>query len=142
MPSYNRVILMGNLTRDPELQHTPNGTPVCEFSVAVNRTWTDKSTGQKREEVGFFECVAWGRTGEVVAEHLRKGRPVFVDGRLVQDRWEDKETGKARSKVKINVERVQFLGSKDGQAEARQPRQHPEDVGFDAGGSVEEDIPF
>ena len=115
MQSFNQVILMGNLTRDPELRYTPKGSAVCEFGLAVNRQWKGED-GAKKEDVSFFDVVAWGRTGEVAAEYLRKGRPVFIAGRLQQERWDDKTTGQKRSKVKIVAERIQFLGAKGEQA--------------------------
>lgn len=120
MPSYCKVIIMGNLTRDPELRYTPGGAAVCEFAVAVNRKWSDKQ-GQPKEEVGFFDCTAWAKTAEVIAEHLKKGNPIFVEGRLMQDRWQDKESGQNRSKIKITVERFQFIGSKAGNGDSSAP---------------------
>lgn len=110
MPSFNRVILLGNLTRDPELRYIPNGTAVCDFGLAINRTWKDKD-GNSKDEVSFLDCTAWARTAEVMAEHLRKGRPVFIEGYLKQDRWQD-QSGGNRSKIKVIVERFQFVGGK------------------------------
>lgn len=107
MASFNRVILIGNLTRDPELKHIPSGTAVCEFSLAVNDKV--KRNNEWVDEVSFFDCVTWGRTAEVVCEHLSKGSGLMIEGRLKQQRWEDKDSGAARSKVKINVERMQFM---------------------------------
>lgn len=116
MANYNKVQLIGNLTRDPELRYTPQGSAVCEFAIAINRKWKNKQTGQMQEEVDFFDITAWGKTGEVAAEYLKKGRPVFIEGRLKQDRWETPE-GKKMSKVKVTAENIQFLGSKpDGAA--------------------------
>jgi len=111
MPSFNQVILIGNLTRDPELKYIPSGTALCEFSVAVNRTWKDKD-GNSKDEVGFFDCIAWARTAEVICEHMKKGRPIMVIGYLKQERWQDQASGQNRSKVKINVERFQFIGGR------------------------------
>src|SRR3972149_3171592 len=102
MPSYNQVILLGNLTRDPELRYIPSGAAVCEFGIAVNRRWKDKN-GNDKDEVGFFDCTAWARTAEVICEHLKKGNPIFIVGRLTQDRWQDQSSGASRSKVKIVV---------------------------------------
>ena len=112
MASLNKVLLIGNLTRDPELRYTPQGAAVCEFSIAMNRTFTSK-TGEKKEEVTFIDIVAWARTAEICGEYLKKGRPVFVEGRLQQDRWEQPD-GQKRSRVKVTAERVQFLGSPAG----------------------------
>lgn len=111
MPNLNKVMLMGNLTRDPEVKYTPKGTAVCGLSLAINRSWNDDK-GNKMEEVTFVEVELWGRTAEVAGEYLRKGRPVFVEGRLKLDTWEDKETGKQRSKIKVVGEHIEFIGAK------------------------------
>lgn len=113
MGTVNRVILIGNLTRDPELRYTPGGTPVCQFALALNRVWTSKE-GEKKEEVSFIDVTVWGRQAETSKEFLSKGRSVFVEGRLTQDRWDDKNTGQKRSKVFVTAERVQFLGGPRG----------------------------
>lgn len=110
MSSFNKVIMMGNLTRDPELKYLPSGMAVCELAIAVNRSWTPKG-GEKKEEVSFFDCVAWGKTGEVIAEHMKKGRPILFEGSLRQERWET-ATGEKRSRVKINIDRFSFVGGK------------------------------
>lgn len=115
MASLNKVFMIGNLTRDPELRYTPAGTAVCEFGVALNRTWTTKE-GEKREEVTFMDVTAWARQAETCKEFLHKGSPVFVEGYLKQDRWDDKNTGQKRSKVTVTAERVQFLGGGRGAA--------------------------
>ena len=135
MVNLNRVLLIGNLTRDPELRYTPSGAAACEFALAVNRNWTDKKTGEKKEEVAFIDIVAWGRTAELCAEYLKKGRSTFVEGRLQQDRWEDQKTGQKRSKIRVNAERVQFLGGRPTEA-APAPQEISGQV------SPEEDIPF
>jgi single-strand DNA-binding protein len=111
MASYNRVIVVGNLTRDPELQYTGGGQAVCKFSIACNERYTDKS-GQKVEKVHFFDVTAWAKTAELVSQYLKKGRSALVEGKLAQDRWDDKDSGAKRSKVYIVAERVQFLGGK------------------------------
>jgi single-strand DNA-binding protein len=113
MASYNKVILLGNLTRDPELRVTPRGTPICQFGLAVNRQYKDES-GQLREEVNFLDIEAWGKQGEVISKYLTKGRPLFMEGRLKYDQWEDKTTGQKRSKIKIVLENFQFVGSREG----------------------------
>lgn len=110
MVSFNQVVLAGNLTRDPELKYLPSGTAVCEFALAINRKWKGQN-GEQKEEVSFLDCQAWGRTAEVIAEHVKKGNPLLVSGYLKQERWED-QSGNHRSKVKVNVERMQFLGQK------------------------------
>ena len=113
MASVNKVLLIGNLTRDPELRYTPGGAAVGDFSIALNRSYTNKQTNQKVEEVSYIEVTAWGKTAELCAEYLKKGRQVHIEGRLQQERWE--KDGQKRSKVKVIAERVTFLGSKDGQ---------------------------
>jgi single-strand DNA-binding protein len=113
MASFNKVILAGNLTRDPELRYTPKGTAVCRFTLAVSRTWTGED-GQKKEEVSFIDVDAWGRQGEVVAQYMKKGRPFLVEGRLKQDTWEDKNTKQKMSKLKVVLESFSFIDSKPG----------------------------
>jgi len=110
MVSFNHVVLAGNLTRDPELKYLPSGTAVCEFALAINRKWKGQN-GEQKEEVSFLDCQAWGRTAEVIAEHVKKGNPLLVSGYLKQERWDD-QSGNHRSRVKVNVERMQFLGQK------------------------------
>ena len=112
MASLNRVLLIGNLTRDPELRYTPGGAAVCEFAIAINRNYTSK-TGEKKDEVTFIDIVAWARQAEICAEYLKKGRPVFVEGRLTQDRWEQPD-GQKRSRIRVTADRVQFLGGPGG----------------------------
>lgn len=116
MSDLNSVVLVGRLVRDPELKYTPQGAPVCEFTLASNRRFTKKD-GEKVEEVAFVDVVAWNRLAEISAEYLKKGRMVVVSGQLIQDRWEDKETGQKRSKLRVQAQTVQFLGggSKDGE---------------------------
>ena len=108
---FNKVILMGNLTRDPETRQTPNGQSVTNFSLAVNRTWRGQD-GSTQEQVSFIDCVAWGKTGEVIAQYMQKGRPILVDGRLDQRSWE--QDGNKRSKVEVIVENFNFVGGGDG----------------------------
>jgi single-strand DNA-binding protein len=109
MASFNKVILLGNLTRDPELRYTPQGSAVCEFALALNYVYTNKQTGQKVEEVSFIDIVAWGKTGEICAEYLKKGRQVMIEGRLKQDTWEDKNTKQKQSKLKVVLESFSFI---------------------------------
>lgn len=110
---FNKVILMGNLTRDPEVRTTPSGQSVANFSLAVNRTWKGQD-GQMQDSVSYIDCVAWGKAGEIIAQYLSKGRPVLVSGRLDQRSWEDKETGGKRSKVEVVVEDFNFVDSGGG----------------------------
>ena len=114
MASFNKVILVGNLTRDPEVRYIPSGTAVCDISLAVNSQWTDRKTNERKEEVTFVEVTLWGRTAEIAGEYLAKGRPVLIEGRLSLDSWEDKETGQKRSKLKVIADGMQLLGSRDG----------------------------
>jgi single-strand DNA-binding protein len=111
--SYNKVILLGNCTRDPEVKYTPNGTAVAELGLAVNRVYTTDG-GEKREEVTFVDVTMWGRQAEVAGEYLKKGRPVFIEGRLQLDSWDDKQTGQKRSKLRVVCENFQLLGSREG----------------------------
>jgi single-strand DNA-binding protein len=109
MASFNKVILMGNLTRDPELRYTPKGTAIAKIGLAVNRVWTTE-TGEKKEEVTFVDVDVFGRTAENVGQYMRKGSPILVDGRLRLDQWDDKQTGQKRTKLGVVAETVQFLG--------------------------------
>ena len=109
MASLNKVLMMGNLTRDPELRHTPAGTAVCSFDVASNRSYTGKD-GEKQEEVCYITVIVWAKAAENCAQYLKKGRQVLVEGRLQFRSWEDKETKAKRSKHEIVADRVQFLG--------------------------------
>ena len=113
MASFNRVIVMGNLTRDPQLKYLPSNTPVVEFGLATNRKWKD-SNGQDREDVCFVECAAFGKQAEVINQYCQKGRPLLVEGRLKYDQWEDKQSGGKRSKLSVVVENFQLLGDKAG----------------------------
>lgn len=111
--SFNQVILMGNLTRDPEVRQTPSGTSVTSFGLALNRSYKG-SNGDWKEATDFIEIIAWGPLGERVAQYLSKGRPCLVNGRLQSSSWEDKETGKKRSKVEVVAQDVTFLGGPGG----------------------------
>jgi single-strand DNA-binding protein len=113
MANLNKVMLIGNLTRDPELRHTPKGTAVSEISMAINRVWNNDQ-GQKQEETTFVEVTLWGRQAELAQQYLVKGRPVYIEGRLQLDSWDDKETGKKRSKLRVIGENMQFLSSGTG----------------------------
>lgn len=126
MASLNKVILIGNLTRDPDLRYTPRGAAVCDLSIAVNRKWKDEQTGEAKEEVTYVEITVWGKQGENVGKYLRKGSAACFEGRLQMESWEDKATGQKRSKLKVVAEGVQFLGAPAGQGQGQQsaaPRQ-------------------
>ena len=111
MPSFNQVILVGNLTRDVELRYTPKGMAIAKLNVAINRTWRNEA-GETKEEVTFVEVDAFGRTAENIGQYLSKGRPVLVEGRLKLDQWDDKTTGAKRQKLGVICETCQFLGTK------------------------------
>ncbi|MHC4481582.1 MAG: single-stranded DNA-binding protein [Planctomycetota bacterium] len=152
MANYNKVLLMGNLTRDPELRYTPSGTPVCEFGLATNRTYTTRD-GQQREETCFVDVTMWGRRGVVISEYFTKGRPIFVEGRLRYDSWESAEG--RRSKLSVVAENFEFVGGRggapaegagEGQRRSRgrpartEPEQEePAEEGFDV---ADDEIPF
>jgi single-strand DNA-binding protein len=111
MASFNKVILLGNLTRDPEVRYTPKGSAVCDLGIAVNRAYTTDS-GERREEVTFVDVVLWARLAEIAGEYLKKGRPVFIEGRLQMDTWDDKQTGQKRTKLRVVGESMQLLGGR------------------------------
>lgn len=149
MASFNKVILVGNLTRDPELRYTPKGTAVAKIGMAVNRAWTSES-GEKKEEVTFVDVDMFGRTAENVAQYMRKGSPLLIEGRLRLDQWDDKQTGQKRSKLGVVAEVVQFLGSPRGAdgppaasrpAPAAAPAAPPAEPA-DAEPPPEDDVPF
>jgi single-strand DNA-binding protein len=137
MASFNKVLLMGNLTRDPQLKYLPSQTAVAEFGVACNRKFKS-AQGEDREEVTFVDCSAFGKTGELINQYFTKGKPIFIEGRLKYDQWEDKQGGGKRSKMSVIVENFQFIGGRDGgggggqsydqgggEGEARPPRPAP-----------------
>ncbi|MBA3881196.1 MAG: single-stranded DNA-binding protein [Chthoniobacterales bacterium] len=113
MASFNKVILLGNLTRDPEVRYTPKGSAVCDLGLAVNRQYS-LDNGEKREEVTYVDVVLWARLAEIAGEYLKKGRPVFIEGRLQLDTWDDKQSGQKRSKLRVVGETMQLLGSRPG----------------------------
>jgi single-strand DNA-binding protein len=148
--NINRVVLTGNLTRDPELRSLPSGTSVCNLRVACNTRRKDAS-GEWVDKPNYFDVTVWGAQGENCAQYLSKGRPVAVDGRLEWREWEEKETGKKRQSVDIIADSVQFLGSRDGGDNGGSGRFTPQsDVPADtadfepapAGGGSDDDIPF
>jgi single-strand DNA-binding protein len=127
MASFNKVILLGNLTRDPEVRYTPKGSAVCDIGLAVNRVYTMEG-GEKREEVTFVDVVLWARLAEIAGEYLKKGRPVFIEGRLQMDTWDDKQSGQKRTKLRVVGESMQLLGGRpaatetsEGERAARSP---------------------
>ena len=112
MASLNKVLLMGNLTRNPEIRYTPSGSAVCEFGIAVNRRFV-QANGAEKDETCFIDIVVWGKQAESTSRYLQKGSSVFIEGRLVYDQWEEKETQKKRSRLRVNAERVQFLDRRE-----------------------------
>ena len=154
MASYNKVILLGNLTRDPELRYTPKGTASARLGMAVNRSYKTE-TGETREEVTFVDIDAWGKQAELIAQYLRKGNPLFVEGRLKLDQWDDKTSGQKRSAIRVVMENFQFVG---GRAEGRPTGGPPSsgqsasaspaapaaggDSGHDGPPPEEDDVPF
>lgn len=143
MASYNKVLLMGNLTRDVELKYTPSNQAVANIGIAVNRRYRTKE-GEDRDETTFVDCEAWGRTAEVMNQYLQKGRPVFVEGRLKLDQWQDKD-GNNRSKLRVVVENFQFIDSRGGGSGEAPPRgaaTAPVTSGAPHQPIDEDDIPF
>ena len=151
MANFNKVILAGNMTRDPELRYTPKGSAVAEFGLAINRKWKSE-TGEAKEEVTFVDIVAYGRTGEVIAQYLKKGRPIMIEGRLKLDQWDDKATGAKRSKMRVVCESFEFLdsgnrGAEGGEAGAPRSRPTPTPAASstpapDGPPPEEDDVPF
>jgi single-strand DNA-binding protein len=115
MASYNKVILMANFTRDPELRFLPSNTAICEFGLAVNDRYQNKQTQQWEDRPNFVDCTAFGKTAENIAKFFTKGRPIFIEGKLRFEQWEDKQSGQKRSKLKVVVDTWQFVDSDKGQ---------------------------
>jgi single-strand DNA-binding protein len=149
MASFNKVILLGNLTRDPEVRYTPKGSAVCDLGIAVNRSYTLDS-GEKREEVTFVDVVLWSRLAEIAGEYLKKGRPIFIEGRLQLDTWDDKQSGQKRSKLRVIGETMQLLGGRPPGAgggaaeggEARSGKTSPPPKPTAGGEPDDDEIPF
>ena len=120
MANLNKVMIIGNLTADPDVRTTPRGNSVTELRLAVNRMSSGPNDGERREETTYLDVTCWGRTAEIAAQYLSKGRPVVIEGRLQQDTWEDKQTGQRRSKIRIVAENMQLLGSRDGGGASQQ----------------------
>ncbi len=150
MASFNKVILVGNLTRDPELRYTPKGTAIAKIGLAVNRTWKNEA-GETKEEVTFVDVDIFGRTAENVGQYMRKGSPILIEGRLRLDTWDDKQTNQKRSKLGVVAETVQFLssnrgGTEGGPAPERSTRpaaaKPPAEPDVDGPPPEEDDVPF
>ncbi len=161
MNGFNKVILAGNLTRDPELRYTPSGTAIAKFGLAVNRKWKDSQTNEMKEEVTFVDIDAFGRQAETIGQYLKKGRPILIEGRLKLDQWDDKQTQQKRSRLGVVLESFNFLdsGTREGgdfgggggggapAARPQRPQQSappPSSTGGDEGGMPpeEDDVPF
>lgn len=121
MASFNQIIIIGNLTRAPELRVTQKGTSICQFGIAASREYK-AGDGNKGEEALFIDCEVWGNGADVIAKYMTKGRPIFIQGRLKTESWEDKQSGQRRSKTKVVVENFQFVGGKDGAAHGQPQR--------------------
>ncbi|MEN9663440.1 MAG: hypothetical protein RL324_2389 [Verrucomicrobiota bacterium] len=155
MAYLNKVFLIGNLTRDPELRVTPKGTAICQFGIAVNRQFKDDS-GAMRDETTFVDIEAWSKQGELVAKYLSKGSLAMVEGRLKLDQWDDKTSGQKRSKLKVVLDNVQFLSSRGSGAGGGAPAAEEGSEGPGGGsvppprsgnkpsapGNIDEDVPF
>ena len=136
MASVNKVIIVGNLGRDPEMRYSPDGGAICNVSIATTSSWKDKASGQKREETEWHRVVMYGRLAEIAGEYLKKGRSVYIEGRLKTRKWQDKDTGADRYSTEIIADQMQMLGGRDGDAQpsagggsgdgaARRPAQRP-----------------
>jgi len=149
MANFNKVILAGNLTRDPELRYTPKGTAIAKLGMAINRTWKNEA-GETKEEVTFVDVDAFGRTAEVIGQYMKKGRPILIEGRLKLDTWDDKQTNQKKSKLGVVAESFQFIdGNRPADASAggsprpaRATTPPPEPNGETEPPPVEDDVPF
>jgi single-strand DNA-binding protein len=156
MANFNKVILMGNLTRDPELRYTPKGTAIARLGLAVNRRWKSE-TGEMKEEVTFVDVDAFGKTAETIAQYMKKGRPILLEGRLRYETWEDKQTNQKRSKLGVVLESFSFIDSNRGDSAGEAPRRQEaapaaapapasgegaEPNPAEAGPPEEDDVPF
>lgn len=154
MASYNKVILIGNLTRDPELRYTPKGVAIARIGLAVNRNWRDSNSGELREEVTFVDVDAFGKQAETLGQYMKKGSPLMVEGRLRLDTWEDKQTSQKRSRLGVVLESFQFLDSgrnRDSAPPDDNSRSRPapppsappsSGSGGDSGPPEDDDVPF
>lgn len=149
MANFNKVILLGNVTRDLDLKHTPKGTALVSFGLAVNRRYSDAS-GETKEDTTFVDVEAWGRTAEIVHQYSGKGQSLFVEGRLKLDTWDDRATGEKRSRLKVVAENVQLMGRKNPNAPQSASHQNspspshsrPTPAPSDAGSDMDDDLPF
>lgn len=146
MASFNKVILVGGITRDPQVKFTTGGTAVTELGLAVNRQWFDKQANQKKEEVTYVDITLWGKLAEIAGEYLHKGKQVLIEGRLQLDTWDDKETGKKRSKLRVVGETMTMLGSKGDGGGSRGSSEPENDGGAGFGDgppdTMQDEVPF
>jgi single-strand DNA-binding protein len=149
MANFNKVILAGNLTRDPELRYTPKGTAIAKFGLAINRTWKNEA-GETKEEVTFVDIDAFAKSAELIGQYFKKGKPILVEGRLRLDTWDDKQTNQKRSRLGVVLESFQFIDSRPdggsqgngGQRPARAVAPPPEPGPEAEPPAVEDDVPF
>ena len=149
MANFNKVILAGNLTRDPELRYTPKGVAIAKLGMAINRSWRTE-TGEMKEEVTFVDVDAFGKTAETIGKYLKKGRPILMEGRLRLDTWEDKQTNQKKSKLGVVLETFQFIdskpdydGSRGSSGPSRAPAASPPEPSPESEPPpVEDDVPF
>ena len=143
MANFNKVILAGNLTRDPELRYTPKGTAIAKIGLAINRKWRSES-GEMKEETTFVDVDAFGKTAETIGQYLKKGRPILVEGRLRYETWDDKQTGQKRSKLGVIMDSFQFMDAgnrSDSEGGTPAPRPRPASPAAPAAEPVEGDAP-
>ena len=148
MANFNKVILAGNLTRDPELRYTPKGTAVARIGVAINRTWKNEA-GETKEEVTFVDVDAFGRQAETIGQYFKKGRPILIEGRLKYDSWEDKQTNQKKSKLGVVLEGFQFMDSQRNAEGGTAPAPRPRPAAAESASApesesppAEDDVPF
>ncbi|MGR8759476.1 single-stranded DNA-binding protein [Bacillus thuringiensis] len=151
MASVNKVILVGNLGRDPEVRYSPDGGAICNMSVATTSSWKDKASGERREETEWHRVVIYGRLAEIAGEYLKKGRSVYLEGRLKTRKWQDKDTGADRYATEVVADQMKMLGGKGDEVDrepaqrpARQPqqRQQPQQESAPSLLDMDDDIPF
>lgn len=140
MASFNKVILIGNLTRDPEVKYLPKGTAVCNIAMAVNRRWKNE-VGEDKEDVYFADCKAFGKQAETIGQWVKKGHPLMIEGRLTREEWEDKKTGEKKTATRIMVESFQFLKGRD-EGAAPTPRREPAPAAAPKPDLDGDDLPF
>lgn len=148
MASFNKVILLGNLTRDPELRSTANGAQICSFGIATSRTYKGQD-GETKEDTVFVDIDAYGRQAEVINQYFSKGKPIFIEGRLRFGQWEDKSTGAKRSKLSVTLEQFQFIGGRNDnnadsyESSTQSQASQGQAIGVGAGSdTIDDDVPF